>query len=105
MTDFIMANFDAVAGVILALILIIYALITRQWGILRVAAYRFMVDAERIMSTKHGKAKMDAVYAAVWAQIPILFKRFITEEALRKKLQKLYDRARDSLKTETEKDQ
>lgn len=97
MTDFILSNFEAVAGVILAAILIVYALVTRQWWILQAAAYRFMLDAERIMRTKEGKVKMDAVYAAIWEQVPKWLKRFITEKTLREKLQDWYNIAKNSL--------
>ncbi len=97
MSDFILGNFEAVAGAILALILIFYALVTRQWSILQVAAYRFMLDAERLMATKQGKAKMEAVYAAVWQQIPKWLKRFVTEKTLREKLQDWYNIAKNSL--------
>jgi hypothetical protein len=46
--DFILNNFEAVAGVILATVLIVYSLITRQWDILKIAAYKLMLDAERV---------------------------------------------------------
>lgn len=97
MTDFILGNFETVAGVILSAILIAYALVTRQWWILRAVAYRFMLDAERIMKTKAGKAKMDAVYAAIWEQVPKWLKRFVTEKTLREKLQDWYNLAKNSL--------
>jgi hypothetical protein len=100
--EYVLNNFEAIAGAILALILVIYAIITRQWWILRAAAYKFMLDAERIMKTKEGKAKMDAVYAAVWAQVPKWLKRFVTEKTLREKLQELYDKAKDSLSEQWE---
>lgn len=56
-----------------------------------------MLDAERLMSTTEGKAKMDAVYAAVWAQVLKWLKRFVTEKSLREKLQDWYNIAKNSL--------
>jgi hypothetical protein len=97
MMDFILINYQAAAGVILAVILIIYALVTRQWSILQVAAYRLMLDAERLMSTKEGIERMDAVYATVWQQVPKQLKRFVTEKTLREKLQDWYNLAKNSL--------
>lgn len=102
MTDFILSNFEAVSGAILAVGLIIYALITRQWSVLQVAAYRLMLDAERLMSTAEGKAKMDAVYAAVWQRVPKWLKRFVTEKTLREKLQDWYNIAKNSLGGDTD---
>ena len=97
MMDFILNNYEAVAGVILGAGLVMYAIVTRQWSVLQVVAYRLMLDAERLMSTAEGKAKMDAVYAAVWEQVPKWLKRFVTEKTLREKLQDWYNIAKNSL--------
>ncbi|MDD2218394.1 MAG: hypothetical protein PHX63_08215, partial [Eubacteriales bacterium] len=85
-------------GVLLSLVLIIYAAVTRQWGILRLAAYKFMLDAERVMASKEGATKMDEVYAAIWQKVPTWLKRFVTEKTMREKLQEWYIVARNSLK-------
>jgi hypothetical protein len=97
MMDFILNYYEAVAGVILAGVLIIYALVTRQWSILQVAALRLMLDAERLMATKEGIERMDAVSTAVWQKVPKWLKRFVSEKTLRKKLQNWYNIAKNSL--------
>ncbi|MDD4390574.1 MAG: hypothetical protein PHW03_07210 [Eubacteriales bacterium] len=98
MIDLILNNFEACAGVLLSLALIIYATVTRQWGVLRLAAYKLMLDAERVMASKEGPAKMDEVYAAIWQKVPKWLKRFVTEKTMREKLQEWYIVARNSLK-------
>lgn len=95
MMDFILNNFQAVAGCILALILIVYAIFTRQWRLLQMAAYQLMLSAERLMATKPGKAKMKVVYAEIWLLLPGWFKLFVNEITLKQKLQEWYDLAKD----------
>lgn len=97
MTEFILKNFEVIAGAILALVLLIYAVATRQWGLLQISAYRLMLSAERLMATAPGKAKMEMVFAAAWQQIPRGLKFFITEKTLREKLQEWYNLAKDFL--------
>jgi hypothetical protein len=97
MMDFILNNFEAVAGVLLAGILIIYALVTRQWSVLQMAAIKFMIDAERLMKTKEGTERMEAVYVESWEKLPYWLKKFVTEKTLREKLQDWYNFMRDSL--------
>ena len=97
MIDFIMLNFEAVAGVILAICIIVYALITRQWSILQVAALRLMLNMERIMATSEGQAKMEMVYATMWKKLPGWMKRFVSEKTMRQKLQDWYNLAKNSL--------
>lgn len=97
MMDFVLSNYQAVAGMLLGAIVIIYALVTRQWSVLQLAAYRLMLDAERLMATKEGTEKMDAVYAAMWEQVPRWLKRFVTSKTLREKLQEWYNIAKNSL--------
>ena len=97
MLDFITNNLEAVSGIMLALFLLFSALYLRQWDKLRIAALQLMLSAEQLISTREGAAKMEEVYAAVWAKIPKVIKRFVTEKTLREKLQEWYDLAKDSL--------
>ena len=97
MIDFIISNTYLIGGALITLMLFFYAIFTRQWGLLQVTAYKLMLDAERLMSTKQGKAKMEIVYAELWRQVPGWLKRFVTEETLREKLQDWYNIAKNSL--------
>ena len=97
MTDFIMSNIGAIGSGLVALILIVYALITRRWMVLRSAALSLMLSAEKLMATEEGKKKMDAVYRDIWRQVPAWLGVFVTEETLREKLQEWYDHAKDML--------
>jgi hypothetical protein len=97
LTEIILSNLEVIAVAILALILIFYAIVTRQWGVLQVAALKLMLSAERLMATESGKAKMEAVFAAVWARVPSVLKLFITEKSLREKLQEWFNLAKDYL--------
>jgi hypothetical protein len=97
MMDFVMGNYEALAGIALALALLVYALITRQWSVLQAAAYRLMLSAEKLMGTAEGKEKMAAVFAGIWNLVPGWLKGFATEDKLREKLQEWYDIARDGL--------
>jgi len=95
MIDFILSNFQAVAGLILAIILVGYAIFTRQWNLVQLAAYKFMLSAERLMATEQGKVKMKFVFNAMWEQLPRWLKTFVTEETLKDKLQEWYELAKD----------
>lgn len=102
--DFIINNLEAVIGVLVALVLIAYAVINKQWSMLQVGAYRLMLSAERLMKTAEGKKKMEEVFKAVWMKIPKWLKRFVTEKTLREKLQQWYDLAKDDLHKEVSKE-
>jgi len=97
MIDFLLANIAPIGSGLVALILIIYALATRQWMILRSAALSLMLSAEKLMATEEGKAKMELVLAAVWDQAPRWVKKFYDKNKLRLKLQEWYDIAKDML--------
>lgn len=93
MTDFLIQNIETLGAAFAALVLIIYAVITKQWAVLQAAAYSFMLQAERLMATKEGKDKMEEVFAATWAKLPKNLKLFVTEKTLRDKLQEWYNLA------------
>lgn len=95
--EFILNNIDTIGALMISLMLVIWAIVTRQWSVLQVAAYRLMLSAERLMGTKQGKAKMEMVYAALWQQVPKWLKKFVTEKTLREKLQEWYNIAKNSL--------
>ena len=97
MTDFVLNNLESIISFILALAMLVYAVYTKQWGMLQISGYKLMLAAERIAQTKEGAAKMEAVYAALWVQIPKWIKKFVSEKTLREKLQEWYDLAKDSL--------
>ncbi len=104
MMDFTLTNFEPLAVALAAILLAVYAIVTRQWVVLHRAALSLMLSAEKIMATEEGREKMEAVYIAVWQRIPKWLKRFVTEQTLREKLQKWYDLTKDMLggdRTET----
>ena len=101
MIDFIMANADLFGGILVAIALIVYAIFTRQWSTLRVAAYQLMLSAERLMATAEGKAKLDAVFAELWIRVPAWIKKFYDENKMKKKLQDWYNLAKNALKLST----
>ena len=81
------------AGITLAVI--VYLVLTKQWGKLKMTAYALMLQAERIYSTEEGKKKMDDVFTAFYNRaIPDIFRPFVTEEWIRSKLQKWYKEAK-----------
>ena len=97
MIDFIIANIEAVGTLIVALVVLIYAIFTKQWGAVRTAALSLMLSAERLMATAEGKEKMEQVFVEVWYYMPGWMKKFITEEKLEIKLQEWYELAKNSL--------
>ncbi len=98
--DFIMSNFETIAMVLAAVLLAVYGAVTRQWSILHRAALSLMLSAEKLMSTEPGKKKMEEVYKAIWNKIPGWMEKFISEDALKAKLQKWYDLAKGMLSGE-----
>lgn len=97
MMDFILNYSSEIGTLLVSLAVVIWAIYTRSWSVLQVAAYKMMLAAEKLMATKEGKAKMEMVYAAVWQQVPKWLKRFVTEKTLREKLQEWYNIAKNSL--------
>lgn len=98
--EFIMSNFEALAIALAAVILGVYAIMTRQWFFLHRAALSLMLSAEKLMATESGKRKMEEVYKAVWQRIPKWMKRFLSENTLRIELQRWYDLAKGMLSNE-----
>lgn len=94
MTDFIMSNIGPIGSGLVALILIVYALITRQWMVLRSSALSLMLAAERLLTTEQGQLKMEWVFREVNGLIPVWMRPYLTEVRLREILQELYDNAK-----------
>ena len=84
---FILANIEAVGTALVAVILLVYAIVTRQWMVLRSAALSLMLSAEKLMTTAEGSEKMEQVLAEVWFRVPGWAKRVITYDKLEIKLQ------------------
>lgn len=99
MNEFILGNIETLSAALAAILLLFYALYTKQWGMVRSAALSLMLAAERLLTTVEGKKKMDWVYASMWQKIPKWVKSFVTEKTLREKLQEWYDLAKDELNT------
>lgn len=97
MTEYIMNNLSDIITMLISVIVAIWAVSKGKWELLKVVAFKFMFSAERLMATKEGTARMDAVYAAVWNRIPKWLKRFVSEKTLREKLQDWYNIAKNSL--------
>ena len=97
MIEFIMANIEAIALMLAAIVTLIYAIYTKQWSAVRSAALSFMLSAERLMVTGQGSARMDAVFRATWERVPAWIKTFVTEKTMRDKLQEWYELAKDEL--------
>lgn len=93
MLEFIIMNIDLVIGFLAALILLGWAIFTKQWTLVKATAYQTMLLAEKLMQTKEGQAKMEYVFKVVWSLTPSWILKFITEEKFRKKLQEWYDAA------------
>ena len=97
MIEFVIVNIDAVIGVLSALVLIGYAVVTRQWALFRASAYSLMLSAEKLMATKEGIEKMDMVLSTIWVRTPKWIRKLITEDRLEMLLQKWYDKAKNSM--------
>lgn len=97
MIDFLLANIEAVGSLIVALVVLIYAVSTKQWGAVRAAALSLMLSAERLMTTAKGQEKMEQVLGEVWYYMPGWMKKFVTYEKLEIKLQEWYEIAKNSL--------
>ena len=94
MMDFLLANIEAVGTALVAVILLAYAIITRQWGLVRSSALSLMLSAERLLATEQGQLKMEWVFREVNGLIPKWMRPYLTEEKLRGILQELYDNAK-----------
>lgn len=95
--NFIFENFETIVGMIVGLVLIGWGVYTRQWNLVKLSAYQFMLSAERLLQAKPGKEKMEEVFVATWASLPKWLKKFVTQETLREKLQEWYELAKDYL--------
>lgn len=97
MTEFVLGNIETIGTALVALVLILYAIIVKEWAVLKAAVYALMLSAERLMGTEDGKKKMEVVFQTIWAQMPKWIKVFIPEKDFRVKLQEWYRLARDQI--------
>ena len=97
MMEYVINNSETIGTAVVALVIVIYAIITKEWAVFKAAAYSLMLSAEGLMSTEEGAKKMEAIFKATWQQIPKWSKVFITETAFRTRLQEWYRIARDQL--------
>lgn len=98
MIDFILSNIETVGTALVAVILLVYAIINRQWLLVRSSALSLMLAAERLLTTGQGQLKMQWVYREVSALIPVWMRPYLTDEKLRDILQELYDNAKKMIK-------
>lgn len=97
MIDFLLANMTEVVSLVVAIIMLVYALFTKQWALVKSSALSLMLSAERLMKTKPGEARMKEVFDWVWNSMPAVLRKFTTEEKLRALLQKWYNEGKDIL--------
>lgn len=97
MSEFIINNMETLLAALAAILMLLYALYTKQWAILRSSGLSLMLAAERLLTTVEGKKKMEWVYAAMWQRMPKWIKTFVTEKTLREKLQEWYNFAKNQL--------
>lgn len=98
MIDFILSNIETVGTALVAVILLVYAIVTRQWLLVRSSALSLMLSAERLLTTEQGQLKMEWVFREVSALIPVWMRPYLTDEKLRDILQELYDNAKKMIK-------
>lgn len=75
----------------------IYITITKQWTKVREFAYKSMLLAERTLGDENGKLKFEFVARIVYKYLPLWLKPFISEEVIKKLIQRWYNRAKDFL--------
>ena len=97
MTEFVLGNTETIGTALVALVLILYAIIAKEWAVLKAAVYALMLSAERLMGTEEGEKKMEFVFESIWTQMPKWIKVFTTESAFRVKLQEWYRLSRDQI--------
>lgn len=82
--------------IIVAIILLIYMLIKLNKNI-RLKAYELFLKAEHEFISGHGENKMDYVVENIHNYLPTMISIFISEETLKKILQKMFDEIKDLL--------
>lgn len=86
----------ACAMIIVAIILLIYMLIKLNKNI-RLKAYELFLKAEHEFVSGYGESKMDYVVENIHNYLPTIISIFISEETLKKILQKMFDEVKDLL--------
>lgn len=94
MIDFMAAHMAELGTILMAAAIIIYAITTKQWALVRSTALSLMLAAEKIMKTAEGQEKMRWVFQRSWKKLPSWAKGVITEEKLKKILQAWYEEAK-----------
>lgn len=96
--EFIVTNWLelTIVGLFLIGAIIYIAWLIKKNG-LRGMAVKFIVRAEDIYKNGQNKEKMDYAINKLIAKIPMPFRLFITEEMIRKFIQKIFDEVKEAL--------
>jgi hypothetical protein len=96
--DILMQNWFVILIAATFVAYVIHLILTKQWTKLREQAYALMLSAERLYGDDAGKEKFEAVFQSLYfTLIPAWLRPFVTEDAMRKKLQEWYELAKDFL--------
>lgn len=75
---------------------VLYLIINRRWEQLRALGYQLILQAEKLITgTQKGQRRFEFVLDRLYSALPAWLGLFITEEALRAKLQEWFNDIKD----------
>jgi hypothetical protein len=92
--QFLMANWDSVAVVILVAAVIIFLIVKKQWGLLDKILFALVTWAEREYGGGTGQLKLAEVIKAAYPNIPAIIRLFLTADMLVKLIEKALAQAK-----------
>ena len=92
--EFLLANWDSVAIVVLMFGVITFLIIKKQWGILDKMLFALVTWAEREYGGGTGNLKLAAVIEKVYPHIPAIIRLFLSTVALEKMIEKALKEAK-----------
>lgn len=92
--EFLMANWDSVAVVIVAIAFIVFLVVKKQWAVLDQILFALVTWAEREYGGGTGNLKLAAVIEKVYPNIPAIIQLFMSAATLEKLIEKALTEAK-----------
>lgn len=86
--NFLMANWDSVAVVVIVIAAVVFLIIKKQWSLLDRMLFALVTWAEREYGSGTGNLKLAAVIEKVYPHIPAVIRLFISTATLEAMIEK-----------------
>lgn len=92
--EFLVANWDSVAVLVIIIAVVVFLIIKKQWGVLDKMLFALVTWAEREYGGGTGNLKLAAVIEKLYPHIPAIIRLFLSTTTLEKMIEKALEEAK-----------